>query len=90
MSAAVQTIVEEADTRLSELLDRAERGEEVSIRRHGRTVARLVPAPPSHDVEAARAAVRALLDLRVELERSGVKPFTLDEILSARHEGHKY
>ena len=89
VSAAVQTIVEETDARLSELLDRAERGEEISVRRYGRTVARLVPAQPARDVEAGRAAVQAVLD-RAELERSGVKRITIDEILSARHEGLKY
>ncbi len=33
----------DAKARFSELLDRAERGEEVTISRHGRAVARLVP-----------------------------------------------
>jgi prevent-host-death family protein len=33
----------EAKTKLSELLDRVERGEEVVITRHGRPVARLMP-----------------------------------------------
>jgi prevent-host-death family protein len=36
----------EAKTRLSRLVDRALRGEEVVITRHGRPVARLVPAKP--------------------------------------------
>ena len=35
--------VAEAKARFSELLARAEAGEEISIRRHGRPVARLVP-----------------------------------------------
>ena len=33
----------EAKARFSELLDRAEAGEELTIRRHGKPVARLVP-----------------------------------------------
>jgi prevent-host-death family protein len=33
----------EAKTKLSELLDRVEKGEEITITRHGRVVARLVP-----------------------------------------------
>jgi prevent-host-death family protein len=36
----------EAKARFSELLDRAEGGEEIAIKRHGRTVAKLVPATP--------------------------------------------
>lgn len=33
----------EAKTKLSELLDRVEKGEEITITRHGKVVARLVP-----------------------------------------------
>ncbi len=38
--------VQEAKTRLSELLGRVERGEEIVIARSGSPVARLVPAEP--------------------------------------------
>jgi prevent-host-death family protein len=38
--------VQEAKTRLSELLGRVERGEEIIIARSGSPVARLVPADP--------------------------------------------
>lgn len=38
--------VQEAKTRLSELLGRVERGEEIVIARSGTPVARLVPAGP--------------------------------------------
>jgi prevent-host-death family protein len=41
---AMQVSVHEAKTQLSKLLDRVEDGEDVAIRRHGRIVARLVPA----------------------------------------------
>jgi prevent-host-death family protein len=34
----------EAKARFSELLDRAEAGEEITIRRHGKVVAKLAPA----------------------------------------------
>ena len=40
----------DAKTHLSELLDRAEKGETITITRHGKPVARLMPA----DDEAAR------------------------------------
>lgn len=50
----------EAKNRLSELVERAARGEEIVISRRGKQVARLLPldAPDSH--AAARARARAL------------------------------
>ena len=55
----------EAKTHLPELLQRVERGETITITRHGREVARLVPAPraprtPSDTVAALRAARRGV------------------------------
>jgi prevent-host-death family protein len=59
----------EAKTRLPELLDRVERGEEVLIARHGKNVARLVADIPAH-VESERADVKAKAAwLTAELER---------------------
>ncbi len=52
----------EAKTHLSELIARAERGEEVIITRHNKPVAKLVPMPASQpDLAARKAAVEALL-----------------------------
>lgn len=52
----------EAKTHLSELVARAERGEEVVITRHHRPVAKLVPvATPAADAASRRAAINALL-----------------------------
>lgn len=52
----------EAKTHLSELVARAERGEEVVITRHNRPVAKLVPvSATAPDAAARRAAVEALL-----------------------------
>lgn len=52
----------EAKTHLSELIARAERGEEVIITRHNKPVAKLVPMPASQPDQAVRtAAVQALL-----------------------------
>ena len=52
----------EAKTHLSELIARAERGEEVIITRHNKPVAKLVPMPASEPKLAERsAAVQALL-----------------------------
>ena len=51
----------DAKARLSEMLDRVERGEEITITRHGEPVAKLVPVP-RHDPAAARQAVEAWLN----------------------------
>ena len=89
MNAAVQVSVEKADTKLSDLLDRVERGEEITLARAGRPVARLVAVPPSHDAGAGQAAMEAIRELREKIRReSGT--FTIEEILSSIHEGRKY
>jgi len=61
----------EAKTRLSELLDRVEQGQEVVIARRGRPIARLVPASADAS-ERASAAVRRLLELRRGTRLDGV------------------
>lgn len=61
----------EAKTHLSELVARAEAGEEVIITRHNRPVAKLVPvvAEPEFDPERRRKAVEALRQLRETLRQ---------------------
>jgi prevent-host-death family protein len=54
----------EAKTHLSELLARVEKGETITITRHGTPVARLVPARPSFDPERRRNAIEALKAFR--------------------------
>jgi prevent-host-death family protein len=74
----------EAKTHLPRLLDDVERGETVIITRHGRAIARLVP-----DAHRRRGEVdRAIESIRALREHTGRS--TLAELLSARHEGHKY
>lgn len=78
----------EAKTKLSELLDRVERGESLTITRNGKPVARLVPtdqpaAPPGSVAEGLRA-------LREDLRAQGVKPFTHEEIVDLIRSGRKY
>lgn len=52
----------EAKTHLSELVARAERGEEVVITRHNKPVAKLVPISSGEpDAAARRGAINALL-----------------------------
>ena len=72
----------EAKNKLSELLDRVERGEEFTITRHDEAVARLIPAKrPTR--EAARRAVEAMRALR---DRNPVR-VTTDEIRAWKNEG---
>jgi prevent-host-death family protein len=49
----------EAKTHFSALLDRVERGEEITITKHGRPVARLVPINNA-DLERRRVAIERL------------------------------
>lgn len=46
--------VAEAKARFSELLGRAEAGEEITIRRHGEPVAKLVPVTPKLNLNERR------------------------------------
>ena len=74
----------DAKARLAEYLDEVERGEVIVITRHGKPIAHLVPAP---DVDQERV-IRAIEGLRAL--RKTLPPVSVDEILSWRHEGHKY
>ncbi len=75
----------EAKNKLSELLDLAERGEEVVITRHGREVARLVPPKGHPNREEARAAMERLRARAKALKLN----LTLDEIKAYRDEGRR-
>ena len=75
----------DAKNRLGQPLDAAERGQETVITRHGRPVARLVPAAQGPDRDAARAAI-ARPRARAAALRPGV---SLDEILAWRDEGRR-
>ena len=77
----------DAKTRLSELLDRVERGEQIVITRHGKPIARLIPEG-GYDRAAALAAVEELTRFREELAARGVR-FTTKEILAMRDEGRR-
>ncbi len=74
----------EAKAHLPRLLGDVERGETIVITRHGRPIARLVPEAMRRQDEIAKA-LADLDDLRKTMPR-----LTLDEILAARHEGHKF
>ena len=81
----------EAKTHLSELIARAERGEEVIITRHNKPVAKLVPITTEISPELYRKRLEILAELqavgRQIAERGG--PITVEEILSWRDEGRR-
>lgn len=81
--------IAEFKDRLSEYVAAAEAGEEFTITRHGRTVARLVA--PEEDQQAIvaqrRAALAGLAKLREELRAKGVPPTTQAEIREWINEG---
>jgi prevent-host-death family protein len=74
----------EAKTHLPRLLDDVERGETLIITRHGKPIARIVPEADVRQAEVDRAIAD------IEEFRKTMPRLSLDEILSARHEGHKY
>ena len=80
----------EAKTHLSELVARAEQGEEVIITRHNKPVAKLVPiSQVSADLMARRRVAIAQLQAigRQVVERTG--DITREEILEWVREGRK-
>jgi prevent-host-death family protein len=84
----------EAKTHLSELIARAERGEEVVITRHNKPVAKIVPiggALPevSPELLARRREIAAEMQATGhEMARRG-GPVTVEEILAWRDEGRR-
>jgi prevent-host-death family protein len=73
--------VAEAKNKLSELIDRVGRGEEITITRHDRAIARLVPAQrrSQKDIRQTIAEIRAL--------RAQVVPLTVKAILRLKNAG---
>jgi prevent-host-death family protein len=63
----------EAKNRLSELLRRAELGEEIAITNRGKIVARLVPPLPNFDREQSLAAVARIRARRKGITLGGLK-----------------
>ena len=74
----------EAKVHLTQLLSAVERGKSFTITRHGRPVARLVPA-----ADQRHAKVRRTME-QITAFRATMPSITLTEILSARHEGHRH
>ena len=74
----------EAKTRFGQLLDWVQDGEEVMITRHGKEVARLVPAHPAVSREEARAAISRI---RARAEQRKLGHFNWPEWKAYRDEG---
>jgi prevent-host-death family protein len=76
----------EAKSRLSELIERAEAGGEVTITRHGKAVAKLVPAKAEKPIDRA-ALFKEIQSLRRRIKLK--KPLTLREIRQAIEWGRR-
>jgi prevent-host-death family protein len=76
----------DAKNRLSALLDGVETGQEVTITRRGKPVARLVRV--TSEADKARAAVEKLRALRQSIAARG-HIFTSEEIKALRDEGRR-
>jgi prevent-host-death family protein len=76
----------EAKNRLSELLLRAEKGEEIVITRRGRPVAKLGPVQPGFDRERSRQAMERIRKLAKEMN---LGPFDWEEWKRYRDEGRE-
>jgi prevent-host-death family protein len=63
----------EAKTHFSELLERVEGGEEVTITRHGAPVARLVPVRRKATPDQRRAAIEGMRRLAKGLSLKGLR-----------------
>jgi prevent-host-death family protein len=75
----------EAKACLAKLLRTVERGETIAITRHGKAIAHLTPAHAQVRAER-REAVERFLQRRAGWGYTGM---SADEILAARHEGHR-
>lgn len=73
----------EAKTNLPRLLDRVAQGESLTITRHGKPVARLVPV--AGDRERAQEAAA-----RIFARRRHLKLVPMTELMASAHEGHRY
>lgn len=74
----------EAKNKFGQLLDWVEDGEEVTITRHGKEVARLVPARPTLNRDEARAALKRI---RLRAEERKLGRFEWAEWKTYRDEG---
>jgi prevent-host-death family protein len=74
----------EAKNKFGQLLDLVEQGEEITITRHGKEVARLVPARTMRSRDQARAALQRM---RARAEQRKLGRFNWNEWKAYRDEG---
>ncbi len=74
----------DAKTRFSELLARAAKGESFLVTRHGHPVARIIPESGPDAERASRAVAR------LKTMRGTIQGVSLDDVLAARHAGHRF
>lgn len=75
-----------AKARFSELLRDVEHGEAITITRNGKRVAVLVPIEDD-ERERHRQAMDRFIEMRSKWKPTGM---SREEILAARHEGHRF
>ncbi len=75
----------DAKTRLSELLERAAKGETFEITKHGRPVGKLGPPDSARDPRVIAEAVA-----RLKTFRRALKGVDRDELLALRRSGHRF
>ena len=73
----------EAKTHLPQLLDRVARGERLTITRHGKPVAQLIPV--ATDRQRAQRAAASIIERRRQLKKA-----SLADLMATIHEGHRY
>ena len=81
----LQVQTSEAKAKFAQILRTVERGETVVITRHGKKIAHIVPAADQERASRLEAMER-LKKTRSEL--GGIK-MSINEILEARHAGHR-
>lgn len=75
----------DAKTRLSELLDRAAKGESFQITKHGRPVGKIVPPDSVRDPQVLAEAVGRLKGFR-----GALKGLSQEQLAALKHEGHRF
>ncbi len=75
----------EAKARLAELLRTVEHGETVAITRHGETIAHLIPAQAGEHTDHKQVVAR----FRRRRDQWQPAAMSIDDILDARHQGHR-
>lgn len=76
----------EAKTHFSNLLERVEKGETITITRRGRAIAKLGPVENTKNVDEALAALKRI---RARAKTFGVKKFDWEEWKKYRDEGRR-